>query len=81
MYEAICRQFHEFIRTNDYASVLKVFNEKAMLGDCNVAKLCNLRSKEEYITCVLNILKEDGPDAGKIRDAVKRCFGITDDKN
>lgn len=77
MYEAICRQFHDYVNSNDYAGVLKVFNEKAMLGESNVARLCNLHSREDYITTVLNILKEDGPDASRIRTAVKRCFGIS----
>lgn len=76
MYEAICRQFHEYVRTNDYAGVLKVFNEKSMLGESGVARLCNFRSKDDYIEFVLNLLKEDGIDAVRIRTAVKHCFGI-----
>lgn len=76
MYELVCRQFHEYIRTNDYSSVLKVFNEKSILNESNVAKLCNLRNKDEYVNRVLNLLKEDGSDAALIRAAVKRCFGI-----
>ena len=76
MYEAICRQFHEYVRTNDYAGVLKVFNEKSMLGEIGVARLCNFRSKDDYIEFVLNLLKEDGIDAVLIRTAVKHCFGI-----
>lgn len=76
MYEAICRDFHRYISTSDYASVLKVFNEKSMLPESGVAQLCGLKNKEEYIRAVLNILKADGDDADKIRLAVKRCFGI-----
>ena len=76
MYEAICRRFHEYVQTNDYAGVLKVFNEKSMLGESGVARLCNFRSKDDYIEFVLNLLKEDGKDALRIRTAVKHCFGI-----
>ena len=76
MYESICRDFHKYIADNDYASVLKVFNEKSMLPDSNVAQLCGLKNKEEYIRAVLNILKADGSEATTIRFAVKRCFGI-----
>lgn len=76
MYETICRDFHSYINGNDYASVLKVFNEKSMLPESGVAKLCGMRNKEEYIRAVLNILKEDGNEATAIRLAVKRCFGI-----
>lgn len=76
MYEAICREFHKFVNDEDYASVLKVFNEKSMLIDSNVAKLCGLHTKEEYISTVLNMLKNDGVEATAIRVAVKHCFGI-----
>lgn len=76
MYESICRQFHDFVKTNDYAGVLKVFNEKSMLGESGLPRLCNFRSKDDYITFVLNLLKEDGADALRIRTAVKHCFGI-----
>ena len=56
--------------------MLKVFNEKSMLGESGLPRLCNFRSKDDYITCVLNLLKEDGADALRIRTAVKHCFGI-----
>ena len=53
-----------------------MFNEISMLGESGVARLCNFRSKDDYIEFVLNLLKEDGIDAVRIRTAVKHCFGI-----
>ena len=76
MYESLCREFHGYIDQNDYLSVLKVYNQKQMLPDCNVAQLCGLENKDRYLRYVLGVLKEDGPDATEIRNAVKRCFGI-----
>lgn len=76
MYESICREFHGYINSNNYAAVLKVFNEKSMLSESNVAKHCGYKNKDEYIRAVLNILKEDGEEAQQIRQAVKQCFGI-----
>ncbi|MEG2820884.1 MAG: hypothetical protein RR868_09075, partial [Muribaculaceae bacterium] len=64
--------------TSDYAMVLKVFNEKSMLPESNVAQLCGLNTKDEYIKAILNILKGNGRDAIAIRRAIKRCFGISD---
>lgn len=76
MYESICRDFHNYVNGNDYSAILKVFNEKSILPDSNIAQLCGLRNKEEYIRAVLNILKEDKEEAEAIRITVKRCFGI-----
>ena len=56
--------------------MLKVCNDKSILGESGVARLCNFRSKDDYIEFVLNLLKEDGKDALRIRTAVKHCFGI-----
>ena len=47
-----------------------------MLTTTNVAGLCGLGGKNEYIQAVLTILKGNGDGAESIRHAVKRCFGI-----
>lgn len=76
MYESYCREFQRYLGTEDYMSVLKVFNQKAMIPGSNVAGLCGLRSKEEYIKTVLDILREDKADADRIRCAMLKCFGL-----
>ena len=78
MYDDFCRLFHDYEQREDYAAVLKVFNEKTIINNSNVATLCGLRNKEHYVKAILTILKENGPDADSIRRAVKECFGITD---
>jgi ABC-type branched-subunit amino acid transport system ATPase component len=79
LYENICRQFHSYVESGDYRQVLRVFNQKTMLPESNVAGLCGLSSKEDYINTVLKILRADGEGAQVIRHAVKDCFGLTDD--
>ena len=81
MYENLCRQFHRYIEDGNYAMVLRVYNQKMMLGNSNVAVLCGLKSKGEYIKTVLNVLKADGRDAQSIRACIKRSFGLEIDKN
>ena len=76
VYEDLCRDFHQYVASNDYEAVLKVFNEKSMLVNSNVAELCGLNSKDAYIRMVLHILKGDGKSAKDIRNAIKGCFGI-----
>lgn len=80
MYEDLCKEFHDYIITNDYNSILKVYNQKQMLSDSNVAQLCGMDNKDDYIHCVLGILKENGRDAATIRKAIKYCFGIDTEK-
>ena len=77
LYDNFCRQFHEYEQQDNYAAVLKVFNEKTIINNSNVAPLCGLRNKDHYVKAILTILKEDGRDAQEIRKAVKACFGIT----
>lgn len=77
VYEELCRDFHRYVATNDYAAVLKVYNEKSMLVNSNVAALCGLGNKDAYIRTVLHILKGDSKEAQAIRKAIKQCFGIS----
>lgn len=77
-YESLCRQFHTYIQCADYAAVLRVFNQKSMLPDSNVAALLGLPDKKAYIHAVLAILKAGGAEAEAIRTAIKSCFGLTE---
>lgn len=76
IYEALCREFHSYIETGNYNAVLRVYNDKPMLGNCNVATLCGVSSKDAYIKAVLNILKRDCHEASLIRTAIKNSFGF-----
>lgn len=78
MYDAMCATFMSYVSKGDYSMILKVFNEKSMLPDSNVAQLCGMNRKEDYIKAILNILKSDGRDATVIRSTIKSCFGIED---
>ena len=76
MYERMCRDFHDMINDANYGKILQVFNQKNMLGDCNVAQLCGYKSKDDYIKGVLSILKTDSRDAQAIRTAIKATFDL-----
>lgn len=77
-YEALCQKFSHYVTVGDYMQVLRVYNQKLMLTTTNVAGLCGLNGKDDYIKEVLNILKSNCEEADAIRRAVKRCFGIAD---
>ena len=76
LYEKFCREFNGYVSRGDYASVLRVYNQKSMIPGSNVAGLCGLTNKNAYIQDVIDILKVNGPDADRIRKAITRCFGI-----
>lgn len=76
IYEELCRRFRHYVETRDYAAVLKVYNQKSMLSASNVAALCGLRNKDEYIAAVIQLLRSDSEHSRRIISAVKRCFGL-----
>lgn len=78
LYEQLCKQFHTYEQSGDYNGVLKVFNQKQMLGESNVASYCGYQSKDDYIRGVLGILKSGAKEAQAIRKAIKQCFGLTE---
>lgn len=80
LYEAFCREFHGYVAEGDYQSVLRVFNRKSMIPSSNVSGLCGLHNKDAYIRTVINILKQNGKEAQRIRQAVIKCFGLEPDK-
>ncbi|MCM1336753.1 MAG: DUF4435 domain-containing protein [Candidatus Amulumruptor caecigallinarius] len=76
LYEEFCREFNGYLRDGDYASVLRVYNQKSMLPGSNVAGLCGLRDKGAYLRAILDLLREDGSGAERVRQAILRCFSF-----
>lgn len=76
IYEKYCREFNKYIQDYDYNAILRVYNEKSMLTNTDVAQRCGLRSKDEYIKMVLTILRRGGKEAEEIKRTVKQIFGL-----
>lgn len=76
IYETMCRDFRRLLEQQDYPGILRVYNEKTMLTNTNVAALCGLKNKDQYLTTILTILKENGNEATAIRDAIAGAFGV-----
>lgn len=76
LYEGFCREFNGYLHQGDYASVLRVYNQKSMVPGSNVAGLCGLRDKAAYLRTILDLLRDDGPEAERIRAAIMRCFSF-----
>lgn len=77
LYEQFCRRFSQIAALEDYAEILRVYNQKSMVPRSNVGQLCGLSgSKDAYVQAVLSVLKSNGREAEAIRDAITRCFGF-----
>ena len=76
IYNRLCGEFGGYLRSGDYNAILRVFNQKSMLIDTNLAQLCGVRNKDEYIKFVLSALKRGGRYSDAIRNAIKQCFEI-----
>lgn len=77
-YDSYCTTFRNYVNAGDYASILRVFNHKSMLGESHVAASCGLQhdDKDSYIHTILNILRRNSREADTIRKAVRACFGL-----
>lgn len=71
IYEQFCRDFHGYIRDDDYRAVLRVYNQKSMLSQSNVGALTGSGDHRGYIAAILNILKSPSPAAERIRRAIR----------
>lgn len=77
LYEKFCRDFNRYIHNEDYASILKVYNQKSMLPGSGVSSHCGLSgSKEAYIEDILKILRRNDAASQRIRAAIKSAFSL-----
>jgi hypothetical protein len=71
IYTEIRLTFENLIESSNYDEILKVFNNKGLLSNSNVAKLCDLNTKNNaYLNYVLSILKEESANSIRIRKAI-----------
>lgn len=78
-YNRLLKEFRQMINLHDYQGILRVFNHKPMLPECGVVPLLGYNSKEEYIRAVLDTLKNDTLQAHSLRQAIRACFGLSDE--
>ncbi len=64
------KEFFQLADAGDYYGVLRVFNHKPMLNNCNIHALLGYKSTGAYIAGVLEALKKEGPEAQHLRNVV-----------
>lgn len=78
IYDNFLRRFTNYKNDGNYDGILMVYNQKTMLPASNVAGLCGLQNKEEYINTILYILRHGTSDARRISDAIRSCFNLNE---
>lgn len=78
VYNKFCNSFSRMVADGDYPGILKVFNMKSMLSNCNVAPLCGFSSKDAYIDGVIALLHDKTEEAETIRRVVRNCLRVSD---
>ena len=71
----IKEEFEFYIETENYKSILRVYNQKGMLPQSRLCAICGISNKESYLNLILSILKENKEDAEAIRKAIKHSLG------
>ncbi|MDE6218158.1 MAG: DUF4435 domain-containing protein [Muribaculaceae bacterium] len=75
-YNILLSSFRRMVSEKDYKGILKVFNYKPMLSDCGVARLLGYKTKDDYISGVLGVLKQHSSESDALRASLKYCFGL-----
>lgn len=73
-YNRLRSEFISMADKGDYDAILRVFNHKPMMAECNVHGRLGFRSPAEYINKVLEIMRNDDHDADHLRKAVAHCL-------
>ncbi|MDR1402204.1 MAG: DUF4435 domain-containing protein [Tannerellaceae bacterium] len=74
IYSGIKDKFIRYAETKNYEKILLVYNQKGMLPQSHLCKICGISNKESYLNLILSILKEGKPDAEMIRTAIKESL-------
>lgn len=67
-------KFRKIVVGKDYAGMLKVFNHKPLISECDVPQLLGYKNKEDYIRGVISLLKTSSNEAEKIRESIRKAL-------
>lgn len=81
-YNELVDDFKKILDCKDYAMLLRIFNHKPLLSETEVGPLLGYKNKDEYVRGVISLLKAGGPEAEKIREAIRKALlPVVNNKN
>lgn len=76
--QIIRTQFQEFIDTNNYDEILRVFNNKGILTNSRVMDLCGISTRNNaYLNHIIALIRKDNEMSERIKTAIKAKINAT----
>lgn len=73
-YNELFYHFRNMVDSGDYIGILKVFNHKPLIAECEVPALLGFKNKDDYVRGVISIIK-NGDDYGEnIRRSIRKAL-------
>ena len=73
-YNDLLTIFQKIIEKRDYPGLLKVFNHKPLISECELPALLGFKNKEDYVNGVIALLKNGGKEAEKIKESIRKAL-------
>ena len=73
-YNELLLYFREIVEHQDYSAMLKVFNHKTLMAECDVANLLGYKNRDDYVRGVISLLKTGSEEAENIRKAIRNTL-------
>lgn len=73
-YNDLHHAFRKIVENEDYAGMLKVFNHKPLMAECDVPGLLGYKNRDDYLRGVISLLRNGSEESEKIRDAIRKAM-------
>lgn len=73
-YNELTAHFKAIVANRDYRGMLKVFNHKPLISECDLPSLLGFKNKDDYIRGVISLLKNNSEEAQALRQAIRGAF-------
>lgn len=73
-YSQLLKQFNVLERTEDYAGILRVFNDKTLFRQSCAIPLLGFANPEAYVEGVLQALQGHSENSERLREAIRKLF-------
>ncbi|MGF7038503.1 DUF4435 domain-containing protein [Mucilaginibacter lappiensis] len=71
IFDDLLAEFTQLANTENYEEILRIFNNKGLIPNSNVATLCDLSNKNNaYLNYIISLLKENNDKSEVIRQAI-----------
>ncbi|MCH5224431.1 MAG: DUF4435 domain-containing protein [Muribaculaceae bacterium] len=80
-YNELVKSFQAIVHNKDYPSLLRVFNHKPLMAECELPMLLGYKNKDDYVKGVISQLKAGGPESDKMRMAIRKALVAEPEEN